>query len=193
MSAQKSGRKTFNKIDPIHNQGLRLCLGAFRTSPMESLYVEANEESLYKRRERLSIQYALKLKSIPYHPRHRTIFQPKYTIKFAFKPTAIPTFGLRVKSILEDIPLIELSDIAEYQEPENPVWTIDQPVIRLDLRVGIKKDINPTNFIQLFNNCKCTYENYQFIYTDGSKTENAVGCAALMVNTSLCAKLRDYI
>ena len=42
-------------LDPIHNQGLRLCLGAFRTSPMESLYVEANEESLYERRERLCI------------------------------------------------------------------------------------------------------------------------------------------
>ena len=69
----------------------------------------------------LSIQYALKLKSIPYHPTHRAIFQPKYTIKFANKPTAIPTFGLRVKSILDDIPLIELSDIAEYQKPENPV------------------------------------------------------------------------
>ena len=135
-----SSRASYIKcLDPIHNHGLRLCLGAFRTSPMESLYVEANEESLYKRRERLSIQYALKLKSIPYHPTHRTIFQPKYTIKFANKPTAIPTFGLRVKSILEDIPLIELSDIAEYQEPEKPVWTIDQPVIRLDLRVGIKK------------------------------------------------------
>ena len=24
-------------LDPIHNQGLRLCLGAFRTSPVESL------------------------------------------------------------------------------------------------------------------------------------------------------------
>ena len=42
------------------------------------------------------------------------------------------------------ISLIEPSDIAEYQEPYNPVWTIDQPVIRLDLRVGIKKDIHPT-------------------------------------------------
>ena len=82
-------------LDPIHNQGLRLCLGAFRTSPMESLYVEANEESLYIRRERLSIQYALTLKSIPYHPTHKAIFKPKYTTKFANKPTAIPTFGLR--------------------------------------------------------------------------------------------------
>ena len=77
-------------------------------------------------------------------------------------------------------PLIERSDTAEYHEPENPVWTIDQPVIRLDLRVEIKKGINPTNFIQLFNNFRCKYENYQFIYTDGSKTVNAVGCAALI-------------
>ena len=57
-------------LDTIHNQGLKICLGAFRTSPMESLYVEANEESLHRRRERLSLQYALKVKltlyAIPY-------------------------------------------------------------------------------------------------------------------------------
>ena len=42
-----SARASYIKIlDPIHNQGLRICLGAFRTSLMESLYVEANEESL---------------------------------------------------------------------------------------------------------------------------------------------------
>ncbi|GFQ87654.1 reverse transcriptase domain-containing protein [Trichonephila clavata] len=30
-------------LDPVHHQGLRLCLGAFRTSPVESLYAEAYE------------------------------------------------------------------------------------------------------------------------------------------------------
>ena len=33
-------------LDPIHHQGLRLALGAFRTSPTASLYVEADEPSL---------------------------------------------------------------------------------------------------------------------------------------------------
>jgi len=33
-------------LDPIQNQSLRLCLGAFRTSPVESLQVEANEAPL---------------------------------------------------------------------------------------------------------------------------------------------------
>ena len=34
-----SARKSYlQMLDPIHNQGLRLCLGAFRISPVESLY-----------------------------------------------------------------------------------------------------------------------------------------------------------
>ena len=49
-------------LDPIHNQGLRLCLGAFRTSPVESLYVDAHEPCLGARRAKLSMQYASKIK-----------------------------------------------------------------------------------------------------------------------------------
>ena len=37
-------------LDPIHNQGLGLALGAFRTSTVASLYVEADEPSLYSRK-----------------------------------------------------------------------------------------------------------------------------------------------
>ena len=39
-------------LDTNHHQGLRLALGAFRTSPVESLYAESNEPSLYTRREK---------------------------------------------------------------------------------------------------------------------------------------------
>ncbi|XP_042145521.1 uncharacterized protein LOC120846549, partial [Ixodes scapularis] len=35
-------------LDPIHHQGLRLSTGAFRTSPIPSLYAETNEWSLEK-------------------------------------------------------------------------------------------------------------------------------------------------
>ena len=48
----------------LHNQGLRLALGAFRTS-VASLYVEADEPSLYSRREKLSLQYAIRLAANP--------------------------------------------------------------------------------------------------------------------------------
>ncbi|GFT21427.1 uncharacterized protein TNCV_3816861 [Trichonephila clavipes] len=38
-------------LDPVHHQALRLCLGAFRTSPVESLYAEAYEPPLDLRRK----------------------------------------------------------------------------------------------------------------------------------------------
>jgi hypothetical protein len=38
-------------LDTIHHQGLRLALGDFRTSPVESLYAEAGEPSLHLRLE----------------------------------------------------------------------------------------------------------------------------------------------
>ena len=48
-------------LDTVHHQGLRLSLGAFRTSPVESLYVEANEPSLENRRIKLGMQYTLSI------------------------------------------------------------------------------------------------------------------------------------
>ena len=58
-----SARKSYlQMLDSIHNQGLRLCLGAFRNSPVESLYVDAHKPSLGARRARLSMQYATKIK-----------------------------------------------------------------------------------------------------------------------------------
>ena len=72
-SASKSYLQMLN---PIHNQGL--CLGAFRTSPVESLYVDALEHSLGVRRAKLSLQYATKIKSFPKHARN-SVFDNKCT------------------------------------------------------------------------------------------------------------------
>ena len=62
--------------DPIQNQGLRLALGAFRTSPGSSLYVEADEPPLYSRREKLSLQYAIRLAAYPSNLAHEVTFPP---------------------------------------------------------------------------------------------------------------------
>ena len=84
-------------LDPIHNQRLRLCLGAFRTSPVESLYVDAQEPCLGAKRGKLSLQYASKIKSLPKHPAHNAVFDNKYMKLFDARPNAIRTFGLRIK------------------------------------------------------------------------------------------------
>ena len=45
-------------LEALHNIGLRLALGTFRTSPVA---VEADESSLYSHREKLPLQYAIRL------------------------------------------------------------------------------------------------------------------------------------
>ena len=90
-----SARKSYIKIlDTVHHQGLRLCLGAYRTSPVESLYVEANEPSLHHRRIKLGLQYATKLKAYPENPAHDCIFKPIYTNIFDKHPNKIPLLAL---------------------------------------------------------------------------------------------------
>ena len=54
-------------LNRTHNHGVRLCLGAFRTSPVECLWVDAHEPSLGARREKLSLHYAFRIKSLPTH------------------------------------------------------------------------------------------------------------------------------
>ncbi|KAG1677304.1 RNA-directed DNA polymerase from mobile element jockey [Nymphon striatum] len=101
-----SARKSYLRVlDPVHNQGLRLSLGAFRTTPAESLYVEAHEPSLYLRREKLSLQYACRLRANPENPCYDVTFHPNHRETFARRQNSIPTFGLRVLPIFEQIGL----------------------------------------------------------------------------------------
>ena len=59
---------TLEPLNVLHRQGIRLCLGAFKSSPKEALYVEANEPPLQIRREDLMMRYGLKIKSNPQNP-----------------------------------------------------------------------------------------------------------------------------
>jgi len=90
-------------LDPIQNHALRLCLGAFRTSPASSMCVQANEPPLYIQRRMLSIQYSLRLGSSPSNPAYNTVFSPKSEASFSSKPNQIPTLGIRIAPELEKI------------------------------------------------------------------------------------------
>ena len=73
-----SARRSYLAVlDPIANQGLRLCSGAFRTSPIESLQVETGEPSLETRRLKLSLQYYIKMKANPENPGILVCCQPR--------------------------------------------------------------------------------------------------------------------
>ena len=88
-------------LDPIHNQGLGLAYGALKTSPVASLYVEADEPSLYSRREKLSLQYAIRLAANPSNPAHEVTFPPNDIDLYGETTKAIKSFGIRISPLLE--------------------------------------------------------------------------------------------
>ena len=77
-----------------------MALGAFRTSPVSSLNVEADEPSLWLRREKLSLQYAIRLAANPTNPAFEVTFPPQFQEYYEGKPNAIKSFGLRIAPLL---------------------------------------------------------------------------------------------
>ena len=103
-----SACKSYTKrLEPIHNQGVRLSLGDFRTSPMQSLYIEANDPPLYLRRIKLSLQYGSQLMSNERNPAYPVVFHPQNNLKLLFiyenKEKAIKPLGLRVEKHLDEV------------------------------------------------------------------------------------------
>ena len=60
-----ASKRIQQKLDPIHHQGLRIALGALRTSPVSTIYVKAQEMYLKNKRKKVSKNYVLKLKTCP--------------------------------------------------------------------------------------------------------------------------------
>ena len=132
-------------MDPVQNQGLKICLGAFRTSPVESLHVEANEPSLYLRREKLALQYALKLKSNPSNPTYKCVFHHQLQDLFLAKPSVIPPFGIRNREAIEDLN-IDLGQIAKFAFARTPPWTYEPVFVDWRMSYNCKDETSPTVF-----------------------------------------------
>ena len=175
-------------LDPIQNQGLRTCLGAFRTSPAESLYVEADESPLYLRREQLALQYAAKIASFPSNPVHDCIFKPSYGNLYVKKPTVILPFGLRHAETLEELG-IHPNNIEELTVPPTPPWTYPVMGVNFTLGENKKDETSPVVFHSAYAEIKAFYPDYKYIYTDGSKNGDRVAAAAIIGNDKRMVRL----
>ena len=186
-----SARKSYlAMLDPIHHQGLRLALGAFRTSPTASLYVEADEPSLNTRREKLSLQYAIRIAENNSNPAFDVTFQPKYTDLYESKPNFIKSFGVRTLPVLESAG-INFKNIDKTFTPNVPAWCINKPKLLFDLHSGKKSETSSIIMKSNFQELKSHYMDYKHIYTDGSKDDMKVGCAVISDDFSETMRIPD--
>ena len=169
-----AARKSYlRELETIHHLGLCIALGAFTTSPIESLFIEANETPFSLRRYKLALQYYIKLISCPQKAAYNCIMETRYKNLFENKEKVIKPFNLRIQTLLNLIkinPRIIHNTILSKTAP----WTINQPIIKLDqTKLSKSKTTSQTTII----------------YTDGSKQEMKVGCAAVFQNKELLKHL----
>ena len=60
-----SKENIFRLLDPVHNEALRMCTGAFKSSPIVCLYAESREVPLTLRLTLLSLHFLCTLKQCP--------------------------------------------------------------------------------------------------------------------------------
>ena len=179
-------------LDPIQNEGLRLCLGAYKTSPARSLEVQAGVLPLKLRREQLALQYILKLRANPNNPAYKCIFHRELTQPSARRYKTIPTLRERLEESLSQSN-INFENISTIQLPDTPPWSFDPIYTYWNLALNLKSDTCPTVYKSEFYRIKNTLLNdHHFLYTDGSKQDIKAASAACDQTNYKIERMLDY-
>ena len=157
-----------DRLNPVQNQALRICLGAFRTSPTVSLHVEANVPPLNLRRKKLSIQYAIRVKADKRNPTHNTLFRGNARNPFKGNKQVTPPFSRCARTLTKEAG-IPLEVVKEIKPPEKPPWSQKKPLVILEMCKNKKNETNPCTFKNEYGALKDRYRDHIPIFTDGSK------------------------
>ena len=114
--------------------------------------------------------------------------ETRYKNLFENKEKLIKPFNLRIQTLLNEIK-INPKIIHNTIHPKTALWTINQPIIKLDLTKLSKTKTHPITFQENFLNIQNKFPDYHHIYTDGSKQEMKVGCTAVFQNQELLKRL----
>jgi len=165
-------------LDPIQNHALRICLGAYRTSPSSSLCVLANEPPLCIRSRKFSIQYCLNLSSSPQNPTYNTVFDCKFNDLFERKPTQIPPLSIRIQPDLRAVGFVRRNALI-YSIPATPPWLLKRPRTIYNIHQSSKDSTYPEIYRNKFFEVCDHYNFFCKLYTDGCGMGNQVAAAVV--------------
>ena len=168
-----ASKTVLSSLDSIHNAGIRLASGAFKSSPIPSLLVDASELPLDLYRQSLLVRYWHRIQRIPKSLTCKVVFNEKLFTFYNNHPRYPKPFGYRVSRTFEelDIPKIKILPVKCSLVPP---WKL--PVVEYCKCIpNPKKDI-PTEVMRLtfLEHLEC-HKGSTLIFTDGSKSSAGVG------------------
>ncbi|GFX08526.1 RNase H domain-containing protein [Trichonephila clavipes] len=170
---------TLKKLDPVHHMALRICSGAFRTSPVQSLYVNCHQLPLDLRRRKLSLAFYFKILSVPSHPLQNVYMSTSMKRLYDARPSNIRPFMDRMKLHISELDLpnvrIQQRNLFLFQPWSTPRFHYINPFATYS-----KSSVAPVVFQRVFAYHRSQYSRYSTIYTDGSKRADYVGCGVVI-------------
>ncbi|GFV11591.1 uncharacterized protein TNCV_975811 [Trichonephila clavipes] len=178
------------RLDSIHHSALRICSGAFRTSPVTSLNVVCHQPPLQLRWRQLSANYFIRVMSVSSHPLKPFSFAIGLNRLYEASSFNIKPFSERAKAVLNDAHLnninIQENNILAFPPRDIQIFNYHNPFSGYD-KTGTAAVI----YQQLFSYHRSKYSKYIPVYTDGSKTVGHVGCGVVFNNTILSFTLHN--
>lgn len=172
---QHESKKNIKKLIVKYNQGLRICLGAYRTCNVRSLYAEAGKISLTSSADKKAMKYVVGVLGNSEHPLRNDILEKinntRQEESKKKKPSALVTACKRVKKLK----LNKVEAVKPYFN--RPSWLKSR--VKVDKKVHVcKKDSeNPSTWQKIFNEKSAKYDKQKMIFTDGSLKDGKVAWA----------------
>ena len=122
------------------------------------------------------MRYAMKLRQLPEHPAYSYVFSRDLLATFDGMTQSATPFCVRMKDLFQKSG-IPLRGVRRATLLPFPPWELARPDIDLSLADTKKSEVSPSEFQALAIQHMGSYEGGTFVFTDGSKTAEGVGCA----------------
>lgn len=173
VAYNSASKKTLQILESIHNNALRICLGAFRTTPLNSLYVESNINSLENRRQFLNMEYYFRVMQIEKERRHSNNI-----VDIKIIPNLnINALGFKVRDILKKYQTGSIN-VLNIKPLPAPPWLIPNIHVCFELCKKSKSNFTREELKSSFYEHK--HVSRINIFTDGSKCEKGTGAGIVV-------------
>ena len=172
------------KLDVSQNSSLRICLNPYRTSPVDSLYVDSGFPPLSIRREELGLRYMSRVLTNKSNPNYKFIKEP--VDRAPRRPRLPKPLEVRLLTSAREVSIVPPC-VEEICPPKYPPWC--RPKVKICPTLGNKKESSNNEMKSLFLEHATRHSKAVDIFTDGSKTTDGVGFSVIVPGSSIKRKL----